>query len=238
MLAYTAFMLITRYIAAYDSAEVTLTYSMFAGVVIMAPFAIDAWVWPVSRFDAALGDQPRLLGRARPLHLHPGLPLAPASTLAPFIYMQLLTMTILGFLVFGDLPDRWTLIGAAIVIASGIYLVHRERVRRRRRRRCRRSAAEPASSLVELEHVARAAHGAHRIGLVAADQRLAQPTDMDIDGALVDIGVAAPDAVEQLRARQHPPRALQQEFEQPELGRSEPHLRGAARDAMRARGRA
>ena len=37
-------------------------------------------------------------------------------------------MTAAGYLVFGDTPDGWTLAGATIVIASGIYLVHRERV--------------------------------------------------------------------------------------------------------------
>jgi drug/metabolite transporter (DMT)-like permease len=35
----------------------------------------------------------------------------------------------LGYLVFGDLPDRWTLAGGSIVIASGLYLLYRERVR-------------------------------------------------------------------------------------------------------------
>jgi drug/metabolite transporter (DMT)-like permease len=39
-------------------------------------------------------------------------------------------VTILGFLVFGELPDIWTVAGAAIIIASGLYTAHRERVRR------------------------------------------------------------------------------------------------------------
>jgi drug/metabolite transporter (DMT)-like permease len=40
-------------------------------------------------------------------------------------------MIALGFLLFGDLPDRWTLVGAAVVIASGLYLLYVERVRGR-----------------------------------------------------------------------------------------------------------
>jgi drug/metabolite transporter (DMT)-like permease len=47
--------------------------------------------------------------------------------LAPFIYTQLLWMLAAGYLIFGDVPDRWTLVGAAIVIASGLYLLYRER---------------------------------------------------------------------------------------------------------------
>ncbi len=51
--------------------------------------------------------------------------LAPASMLAPFIYTQIIWMILLGFIVFGDRPDLWTLIGAAIVIASGLYVFAR-----------------------------------------------------------------------------------------------------------------
>ena len=55
--------------------------------------------------------------------------LAPASTLAPFIYTQMVWTTALGFLVFGDVPHRWTIVGGLIVISSGLYLLHRETVR-------------------------------------------------------------------------------------------------------------
>jgi drug/metabolite transporter (DMT)-like permease len=53
--------------------------------------------------------------------------LAPAAVLAPFIYSEIVLVTALGFLVFGDVPNRFTLTGAAIVVASGLYLLHRER---------------------------------------------------------------------------------------------------------------
>ena len=53
--------------------------------------------------------------------------LAPASTLAPFIYTQIVWTTTLGFLVFHDLPNRWTIVGGLIVVASGLYLLNRER---------------------------------------------------------------------------------------------------------------
>jgi drug/metabolite transporter (DMT)-like permease len=57
--------------------------------------------------------------------------LAPASMLAPFSYTQLIWATAAGWLVFGNLPDEWTLVGASIIIASGLYTAHRERVRAR-----------------------------------------------------------------------------------------------------------
>ena len=54
---------------------------------------------------------------------------APASVLAPFSYIQLLWSALMGFLVFANVPDQWTLVGAAIIVASGLYTAHRERVR-------------------------------------------------------------------------------------------------------------
>jgi drug/metabolite transporter (DMT)-like permease len=59
------------------------------------------------------------------------LRLASASLLAPFSYSQLIWSTLAGWLVFDNLPDRWTLVGAAIIIASGLYTAHRERLRAR-----------------------------------------------------------------------------------------------------------
>jgi len=54
--------------------------------------------------------------------------LAPASVLAPFIYTEIVWMIGLGYLVFGDVPNSWTLSGVAVVITSGLYLLYRERV--------------------------------------------------------------------------------------------------------------
>ncbi|WP_191060762.1 DMT family transporter [Geminicoccus harenae] len=57
---------------------------------------------------------------------------AEAGVVAPFQYIQMLYAAVIGLVVFGDpLPDGWTWLGTAIVIASGIYIIHRETVRRR-----------------------------------------------------------------------------------------------------------
>ena len=45
------------------------------------------------------------------------------------LYIQLLWVSLLGFLIFGEVPDIWTVVGAAFVVASGLYTAHRERVR-------------------------------------------------------------------------------------------------------------
>ena len=52
--------------------------------------------------------------------------------LAPFSYTQLIWMITFGYLAFGDLPGPNTLIGASLIVASGLYALYRERVRRDR----------------------------------------------------------------------------------------------------------
>jgi drug/metabolite transporter (DMT)-like permease len=56
------------------------------------------------------------------------------SVVAPFRYTLLLWAAIAGFVVFGDLPDRWAAFGAVLIVASGLYALHRDAVRRRQNR--------------------------------------------------------------------------------------------------------
>ncbi len=105
-----------------------LFYSVLPGAFVLAPFAIWQWVWPHSLLEWAILCVLGVLGgTGHYLFIH-AYRLAPASSVAPFIYVQLLTMVMFGFAVFGDLPDVWTLVGAGVIVASGIYLLHRERV--------------------------------------------------------------------------------------------------------------
>ncbi|MCC7252697.1 DMT family transporter [Hyphomicrobium sp.] len=127
MLAYAFFMLLTRHMARFDPPLVTLFYSMFVGAIGGIPFAIADWQTPSHALAwVLLGALGILGGLGHWLFLH-AYRLAPASAIAPFLYMQLLTMVAFGFAVFGDLPDLWTLAGATLIVASGVYLVHRER---------------------------------------------------------------------------------------------------------------
>jgi drug/metabolite transporter (DMT)-like permease len=56
---------------------------------------------------------------------------AEVSLIAPFRYCLLVWAGLAGYLVFGELPDRWGAIGAALIVGSGVYALHRERVRAR-----------------------------------------------------------------------------------------------------------
>lgn len=143
MLCYSGFMLLTRYLARFDPPAVTLFYSMLAGTYFLAPFAIIDWVWPRDMLTWVLLASMGMWGGIGHYIFIIAYRHAPASTLAPFIYFGLITHGIAGYLAFNQLPDLWTLVGAAIVIGSGIYLLHRERVVALRKRR-EESGALPA----------------------------------------------------------------------------------------------
>jgi len=146
MLCYAVFMLLTRYLAAYDLPEVTLFYSLIAGTFVMAPFAISHWVWPQDWLTWLLLVSMGFWGGLGHFIFILAYRHAPASVLAPFIYLGLITHGTGGYLVFGQVPDQWTLAGAAIVIASGIYMVHRERVVHLERQRMRAAEAAEAAA--------------------------------------------------------------------------------------------
>ena len=128
MIAYALFMVITRKLSGFDTPFVTLFYSLLVGVVGGALFAIPQWVWPGGIFECLLLLALGALGGLGHYLLILAYRLAPASSVSPFLYFQLLSMIGLGYFIFGDTPDHWSMIGSTVVIASGLYLVHRERV--------------------------------------------------------------------------------------------------------------
>lgn len=56
------------------------------------------------------------------------LKFAPSATLAPLHYFEIVTAVILGYLIFDDFPNAMTFLGIAIIVASGLYIIHRERL--------------------------------------------------------------------------------------------------------------
>ncbi len=128
MAVYVWFILITRQVANSDPPFVTLHYSLIVGTIVGAPFAFAGWEQPADLTTWFLLLMLGIFGGLGHYLLILAHQLAPASILAPFIYFQIITMVILGYVVFDDLPDWWTALGATIVVTSGLYLIHRERV--------------------------------------------------------------------------------------------------------------
>ena len=129
-ICYAAYALATRVLARTDSSQTTLFYSNLVGAIVTVPPVIAVWTEPDSLLVGLLMLTTGGLASLGHYLLIVAHRLAPASVLSPFIYSQLAWTTALGYVVFGDVPNRWTVAGASIVIASGLYLLHRERVRR------------------------------------------------------------------------------------------------------------
>lgn len=127
VMAYAVFMLMTRFLAAHDAPLAMLFYSILIGTVALAPIAIWQWVWPESLWQWLLLLGLGVFGGSGHYLMIHAYRLAPAPDVVPFLYMQLLSMVAFGFAVFGDIPDVWTLVGAAVIVGSGIYLLSRDR---------------------------------------------------------------------------------------------------------------
>jgi len=117
----------TRLLSRTDSSETTLFYSNLVGALIMLPVIPFVWTTPESAFIIALMVLTGALGSFGHYLLILGHRLAPPSLLSPFMYTQLVWVVMLGYVVFDDVPNRWTLAGAAIVVGSGLYIFYRER---------------------------------------------------------------------------------------------------------------
>ena len=107
------------------SAAATLGFALLVGPIFEIPWT--SFVWPTSQqliWVAYMG----LAATIGHIFIVWAAGNAPASVLAPFQYLEIITATILGYLVFNDVPATSTILGSSIIIGSGIYLFHRERL--------------------------------------------------------------------------------------------------------------
>jgi len=124
---YGFYAVITRIVSRTDSNQTSLFYGNLVGALVMLPVLPFVWQAPSSWGIAGLMLAVGVFGSLGHFCLISGHKLAPASLLSPFVYTQLVWVTILGYLVFGALPTAWTLGGASMVVSSGLYLLYRER---------------------------------------------------------------------------------------------------------------
>jgi drug/metabolite transporter (DMT)-like permease len=128
-LAWACTLIMTRMMSGRERASTTMAYSSITGVCIVSALVPFVWVTP-SWHDILFGIFIGVASTAGQWIVVLAFRYADASVLAPFQYTQLLWVSILGFMIFGEVPDVWTVTGAAFIVASGLYTAHRERVRR------------------------------------------------------------------------------------------------------------
>jgi drug/metabolite transporter (DMT)-like permease len=118
--------IVTRKISAVESSNLILLYSTAAvGLAGCASAAVVPWRVPDLNDIGLFALLGVLNGGAHFLMIE-SFSRAEASIVSPFRYTALVWAVIFGYLVWGDLPDAWLLAGAALVVASGLYIFHRE----------------------------------------------------------------------------------------------------------------
>jgi len=128
-LCYSLYQIMTRKFSVDEDPLATLFYTAIVGCVALSFVVPFLWVPPTG---AHLGLF-LLLGTAGAVGhflLIKALEIERASALSPFGYSQLLWVTLLGFLVFGQLPDRHAVIGMLIIVGSGLYVAWGHRARK------------------------------------------------------------------------------------------------------------
>jgi drug/metabolite transporter (DMT)-like permease len=126
--AWACTLILTRKMSGQERTVVTMTYSSIVGFAVLCALVPLVWVTPTWH-DILLGLIIGVASTAGQWIVVLAFRYADASVLAPFSYIQLLWVTLLGFVIFGEVPDVWTVVGAAFIVASGLYTAHRERVR-------------------------------------------------------------------------------------------------------------
>ncbi|KRR23070.1 multidrug DMT transporter permease [Bradyrhizobium lablabi] len=128
-LAWACTLIITRMMSGTERAVTVMAYSSIVGLCILSALVPFVWVTPTWH-DIAFGIFIGIASTAGQWIVVLAFRYADASVLAPFSYTQLLWVSVLGFFIFGEVPDAYTITGAAFIVASGLYTAHRERIRR------------------------------------------------------------------------------------------------------------
>jgi drug/metabolite transporter (DMT)-like permease len=122
---YAVYQVMTRIVGRVDRAETTFLLQILIGALILMPLAPWVWQtpspihWPLFLALAGLGAGGHLL-------LIKALQTTSAVVIQPVTYSMLVWAVLFGWLFFGDLPDRWTVTGALVVVAAGVYTAVRE----------------------------------------------------------------------------------------------------------------
>ena len=124
---YSTYSLATRFVGTDESPWTSLFYSAIFGAICYSIYIVFHWN-PMSSNALLLTIIIGLFGTAGHICLIRALTLGEASLVAPFIYTNLLFTTIWGLVLFGNFPDFWTICGALIIVAAGVYVWARDRV--------------------------------------------------------------------------------------------------------------
>lgn len=124
---FAGYQIMTRQLAGVDSSFTTLFYSAIIGTALTSLLVPFYWHPPETIVHGLLFALLGVLGAVGHFVLIRAFHHAPASVLAPFVYSQLVAVLVLGYAIFGEFPDGWSLAGMAIIVASGVFIALRAR---------------------------------------------------------------------------------------------------------------
>ena len=125
------YQLFSRRYGQTERPDASATMATIVGTVVALPMLPFEWLTPAFGWDWVLFVAIGICAGVGHYFLTIAYSQAPAATVAPFNYAQLIGAAILGYLVFDSIPDFWTWVGAGVIVCSGLYLGHAERLRYR-----------------------------------------------------------------------------------------------------------
>ena len=134
---FAARQVLSRKLAASDRTSTTIAYTSIASVALLSLPLPFVWITPETPQQVLLLISVAVFAALGELLVIKALEIALAVVVAPVHYSLIIWGTMYGWLIFGQLPDKWTSIGALIILATGLYVLHRERQISRQRKPAR-----------------------------------------------------------------------------------------------------
>jgi drug/metabolite transporter (DMT)-like permease len=119
---YGLYQIFTRQVAGHDTPETSVVYSALVGTVMMSVLVPFFWTTPTSLKDITILSSLGIFGGLGHYCVARAMTYGPANVLSPFQYFQMIGSVIVGFLMFSEVPDAFTWLGAAVIIASGLFI--------------------------------------------------------------------------------------------------------------------
>ncbi|NGM46469.1 DMT family transporter [Rhodobacter sp. SGA-6-6] len=134
--SFAFYMLVTRRVSTMMHPVVMQVHTSWTGILICLPILLAMNDGPIPDLDSVMPQGWQWLwlfgvgfwAAVSHMCMTQALAWAPAATLAPLHYFEIVVAVLLGFLIFGDLPNSLTIAGIVIIVGSGLYIIHRERL--------------------------------------------------------------------------------------------------------------
>ncbi len=121
------YQILTRKIAGLEHPLTSLAWGALVGGLLLSFAAPFVWVMPQAVFHGVLIVVIGIIASVGHFLLIRAYDHASATLLAPYTYSALVWAVLMGWLVFGDFPDGWSLFGMGIIVLTGLYLANRQR---------------------------------------------------------------------------------------------------------------